>query len=44
MRKGRVAVAPDVLEKLQSIESYLACGQTAEARPLLEALLAQVEL
>ena len=37
-------MAPDVLEKLQSIESYLACGQTAEARPLLEALLAQVEL
>ena len=42
--KGEVQLAPDILERLQSIERQLACGQTAEARPLLEALVAQIEL
>lgn len=42
--KGEVPLAPDILERLQSIERQLACGQTAEARPLLETLVAQIEL
>lgn len=37
-------MAPDILERLQAIEGYLACGQTLEARPLLEALVSQIEL
>lgn len=37
-------MAPDILERLQTIESYLACGQTLEARPLLEALVSEIEL
>jgi tetratricopeptide (TPR) repeat protein len=37
-------MAPDILERLSSIENHLASGQTAEARPMLEAMLREIEV
>ncbi len=37
-------MAPDILERLQKIEGYLAAGQVLEARPVLESMLREIEL